>query len=344
MRIAIAGDHGGFILKEQIKNYLKEQGYDYQDFGTMTGDSVDYPDYALIVAQKVKSEEFDRGIIICGTGIGISIAANKVPGIRAALCNDSFSAKASREHNDANLLALGERVTGPALALNIVETWLKTDFAGGRHQKRVDKITAIERQYNCLDEQNPEAPLLSQIAMEARQGVKSLLERVKPEKDQILVIGCSTSEVAGEKIGSHGSLDVAEILMQEFLKAAKEAGVYLAIQGCEHINRALVVEEACAKEYGLEIVNVIPHQKAGGALAEKAMEKFERPVAVESIKAHAGMDIGDTFIGMHLRQVAVPLRLPIKKIGQAYVTYAATRPKYIGGERARYSNQKEKLR
>lgn len=336
MRIAIAGDHGGFRLKEQIKNYLDEQNIEYQDFGTMTEDSVDYPDYALIVAQRVRGGDFDRGIIICGTGIGISIAANKVPGIRAALCNDSFSAKASREHNDANLLALGERVTGPSLALNIVEAWLNTEFAGGRHQKRIDKISAIEGQYCCPVEENTEIPSLNKIALEGRQGIRGLLERAKLQKGQIVVIGCSTSEIAGERIGSHGSVEIAEALMEELLAAAKEAEVFLAIQGCEHINRGLVVEEACAQQYGLEIVNVVPHRKAGGALAERAIDRFKQPVVVESIKAHAGMDIGDTFIGMHLKHVAVPVRLPIKKIGQAHLTLATTRPKYIGGERAKY--------
>ncbi|MGB9812793.1 MAG: ribose 5-phosphate isomerase B [Thermovenabulum sp.] len=145
MKIAVASDHGGFELKEKVVEFLKEKGYEYKDFGTFSKDPVDYPDMAYIVAEKVAKGEFDRGILICGTGIGISIAANKVKGIRAALCNDVYSARMSRLHNDANILAMGGRVIGPGLALLIVEEWLKTDFEGGRHKIRVDKITKYEK-------------------------------------------------------------------------------------------------------------------------------------------------------------------------------------------------------
>lgn len=144
MKIALGSDHGGFSLKEEIKNWLKEHDYATEDCGTFSTESCDYPDIALTVAQAVASGECDKGILVCGTGIGVSIAANKVPGIRAALCHDTFSAKASREHNDANVLTLGERVIGRGLALDIVEVWLNGSFAGGRHQRRVDKITALE--------------------------------------------------------------------------------------------------------------------------------------------------------------------------------------------------------
>ncbi|MGI6226453.1 MAG: ribose 5-phosphate isomerase B [Peptococcales bacterium] len=144
MRIALGSDHGGFVLKEEIKTYLEKNRIEYKDFGTHTTDSCDYPDIALPVAKAVAAGDFERGILICGTGIGIGIAANKVPGIRAALCHDTFSAKASREHNDANILTLGERVIGRGLALDIVDLWVKTSFTGGRHQKRVDKIREIE--------------------------------------------------------------------------------------------------------------------------------------------------------------------------------------------------------
>lgn len=146
MKIALGSDHGGFNLKEEIKKHLKENNIEFEDFGTNCLDSCDYPDISLPLAQKVAAGEFDRGILICGTGIGIGIAANKVKGIRAALCHDTFSARATREHNDANILTMGERVIGKGLALDIVDIWLKTDFSGGRHQKRIDKITAIENQ------------------------------------------------------------------------------------------------------------------------------------------------------------------------------------------------------
>lgn len=145
MRVAIGADHGGYRLKEDIKGLLEDLGVDYKDFGTHSIESVDYPDVALPVAQSVADGLFDRGILICGTGIGIGIAANKVKGIRAALVHDTFSAHASREHNDANILTMGERVIGPGLARDIVTIWLATDFEGGRHERRVEKIMAIEK-------------------------------------------------------------------------------------------------------------------------------------------------------------------------------------------------------
>ena len=145
MKIAIGADHGGFQLKETIKAWLLEKGHEVADKGTFDEHSCDYPDYGKAVALEVASEKADRGILVCGTGIGISIAANKVDGIRAALCGDTFSARMSRLHNDANILALGQRVTGAGLALDIVEIWLDTDFEGGRHKARVDKIMQIEK-------------------------------------------------------------------------------------------------------------------------------------------------------------------------------------------------------
>ena len=145
MKIAIGSDHAGLQLKEEIKRFLESQQIECHDLGTETKDSVDYPDYAAAVTHGVVKGEYDRGILVCGTGIGMSIAANKVPGIRAALCADHFSAKASREHNDANVLCLGERVIGAGVALEIVDIWIKTEFSGGRHQKRLDKIIAMER-------------------------------------------------------------------------------------------------------------------------------------------------------------------------------------------------------
>lgn len=144
MTIAIGSDHGGFRLKEEIKNLLQEKNLAYRDFGTHSTDSVDYPDIARSVASAITAGECERGILICGTGIGISIAANKINGIRAALCHDVFSAQMSREHNDANILAMGERVIGPGLARAIVEKWLTTEFSGGRHAGRVCKISQME--------------------------------------------------------------------------------------------------------------------------------------------------------------------------------------------------------
>ena len=142
--IALGCDHGGFALMQVIKSHLEELGLEYRDYGTYSAESCDYPVYAEAAARAVASGECDRGILVCGTGIGISMAANKVKGIRAALCSDCFSAEMTRRHNDANMLALGARVLGDGLALKIVDTFLTTGFDGGRHQRRIDLISAIE--------------------------------------------------------------------------------------------------------------------------------------------------------------------------------------------------------
>ncbi|AFS71594.1 ribose 5-phosphate isomerase B [Exiguobacterium antarcticum] len=144
MKVAIGADHGGFKLKAELTELLQELGMDYTDFGTYSSDSIDYPDVAIRVAEAVANGEFDRGILICGTGIGIGIAANKVKGIRAALVHDTFSAKATRQHNNSNILTMGERVIGPGLARDIAKIWLETEFEGGRHENRVCKISDYE--------------------------------------------------------------------------------------------------------------------------------------------------------------------------------------------------------
>lgn len=145
MKVAIASDHGGVNIREEIKSLMDEIGIQYDDFGCECDTSVDYPDFALPVAQKVADGEYDRGILICGTGIGMSIAANKVNGIRCALVHDVFSAKATRQHNDSNMLAMGERVIGPGLAREIALAWLETEFEGGRHANRIGKISDYEK-------------------------------------------------------------------------------------------------------------------------------------------------------------------------------------------------------
>lgn len=147
MKIGIGSDHGGYELKQIIVKYLEDEGIEYVDYGTNSLDSVDYPEFGQKVAESVKNKEVDRGIIVCGTGIGISISANKVPGIRCALCGDTYSARMSIEHNNANMLALGGRVVGRDLAIEIVSTWLKATFQGGRHERRINKISDIERKY-----------------------------------------------------------------------------------------------------------------------------------------------------------------------------------------------------
>lgn len=148
MKIAIGCDHGGFELKKAIISHLEKKNYEIKDYGTYTAESCDYPEFGQKVGEAVVSKECELGIIICGTGIGISIAANKVPGVRAALCSDTFSAHDTREHNNANVLALGARTVGVGLALDIVDTFLSSTFEGGRHENRVNKITDIEKKYN----------------------------------------------------------------------------------------------------------------------------------------------------------------------------------------------------
>ena len=142
--IAIGSDHGGVVLKDVIKEYLEQNGYEFKDFGTQKDVPMDYPDIAETVAKAIVSGECSKGILICGTGIGVSIAANKVKGIRAAHTTDVFSAKMAKQHKDAQIICLGERITGPGLALEIVDAYLKSEHLGGRHQRRVDKIMAIE--------------------------------------------------------------------------------------------------------------------------------------------------------------------------------------------------------
>ncbi|MGN8646410.1 ribose 5-phosphate isomerase B [Gracilibacillus sp. HCP3S3_G5_1] len=144
MKVILASDHGGINLSKEIASLLEELNIEYENIGCDCEDSVDYPDYGIPAAERVASGEFDRGILICGTGIGMSIAANKVKGIRAALVHDLFSAKATREHNDSNMITMGERVIGPGLAREIVKTWLGTEFQGGRHANRVGKLSDYE--------------------------------------------------------------------------------------------------------------------------------------------------------------------------------------------------------
>ncbi len=172
------------------------------------------------------------------------------------------------------------------------------------------------------------------------QAAKELLEAAKVRKDDILVVGCSTSEVLGEKIGSHSVPEVANEIVAGILEAAKEYGVFVAGQCCEHLNRAVILEAAAAEKYGYEPVNVIPKPKAGGSFATALFAALNSPVAVEHIKAACGMDIGDTLIGMHLKEVAVPLRISVKKLGEANLVCARTRPKFIGGVRAVYDESK----
>lgn len=173
-----------------------------------------------------------------------------------------------------------------------------------------------------------------EIKTQCENAVKELLEKAKLKAGDILVVGCSTSEVLGDKIGTNSNPDTAKEIFDGIYSVLKEKGIYLAVQCCEHLNRAIVIERAAVK--GAEIVNVLPQKKAGGSLATVAYASFNEPVVVEEIKADAGIDIGDTLIGMHLKKVAVPVRVATNRIGKANVVCARVRPKFIGGVRAIY--------
>ena len=178
--------------------------------------------------------------------------------------------------------------------------------------------------------------MYEEIKQQAARAVGELLEQANLGEGSILVIGCSSSEVVGEKIGHGSSVEAAEAIYEAIAPVLSERGVYLAAQCCEHLNRAIIIEAACAEKYGYEPVCVVPQPKAGGSFATAAWKHFANPVAVEAIKADAGMDIGGTLIGMHLKCVAVPVRLSMSKIGEAILLCARTRPKFIGGSRAHY--------
>ncbi len=177
---------------------------------------------------------------------------------------------------------------------------------------------------------------LEEIQAQAQQAAAELLAAAELAPGSILVTGCSSSEITGGRIGKASSVETAQAVFQGIYPLLLEKGVYLAAQCCEHLNRALIVEAACAEQYGYEPVCVRPQPKAGGSFATAAWETFAHPVAVEHIRAHAGLDIGGTLIGMHLRDVAVPVRLSLDHIGCAILLCARTRPKFIGGSRACY--------
>ena len=180
---------------------------------------------------------------------------------------------------------------------------------------------------------------LTLIGEEAYRAGKELLEEAKLSEGQLFVVGCSTSEVGGASIGSFSSPELAEVVFGGIYQATQEAGVYLAAQCCEHLNRALILEREAAEKFGYDPVNVVPQPKAGGSFATACYQNFTHPVALEEIRADAGLDIGGTLIGMHLKKVAVPVRLEQRTIGDAMVLAARVRPKFIGGERAYYDEK-----
>ena len=177
---------------------------------------------------------------------------------------------------------------------------------------------------------------MNMIFNQAKAAATELIEKSDIKSGAVVVIGCSTSEVIGERIGTSGTLDVAKQIFDGLSAVFSENGIFIAAQCCEHLNRAIIIEKEKADMLGLEQVCVVPHPRAGGSFATAAWQTMKNPVAVEEIKADAGIDIGTTLIGMHLKRVAVPLRLENNVIGEAKLSAARTRPKYIGGERAKY--------
>ncbi len=177
---------------------------------------------------------------------------------------------------------------------------------------------------------------MKKITEEARTAVCELLEKASLRRGDLLIVGCSSSEIIGERIGSGSSLEAAKAVFEGIYPILQEKGIELAAQCCEHLNRAVILERAAAERRGLPIVNAVPQPKAGGSFAATVYQNLSDPVAVEQIKGDAGMDIGDTLIGMHLKEVAVPVRLSLCQIGEAHLTCARVRPKYIGGERTCY--------
>lgn len=177
--------------------------------------------------------------------------------------------------------------------------------------------------------------MINQVKEQAKAVTEEIIEKAGLKKGQILVVGCSSSEVCGDKIGSNSNLDVAKAVFAGIYETVSEKGIYLAAQCCEHLNRAIIVEREAVPF--AEYVNVVPQPKAGGSFGTTAYQTFKEPVAIETIKADAGIDIGDTLIGMHLKQVAVPVRLENHEIGEAHIVAARVRPKFIGGERAHYN-------
>lgn len=178
---------------------------------------------------------------------------------------------------------------------------------------------------------------LNEIREQVTTGLNELLEQAGLSEGDLFVLGCSTSEIQGRHIGKYPSIEIGRAVVSSIIDVLKPRGLHLAVQGCEHLNRALVVERSVAREHGFEIVTVFPSEHAGGSCQIAAFENMDDPVEVEHIVAQAGMDIGDTSIGMHVKFVQIPVRTSVKEVGAAHVTYLRSRPKLIGGERAKYT-------
>lgn len=209
-----------------------------------------------------------------------------------------------------------------------------------RRRKETDGMAQEKQVRTGINEQVLEKSELEALKEQASQAMREFLAVGKMKPGDIFVVGCSSSEIVSSRIGSYSSKDIGEAVYQGIWAECEKHGIFLAAQCCEHLNRALILEKEAAQRYGYEVVNVVPQLKAGGSFATAAYHGMKEPVAVEQIRAQGGMDIGDTLIGMHLRQVAVPVRIETKRIGKAHVVCARVRPKFIGGVRAGYDEEK----
>lgn len=210
---------------------------------------------------------------------------------------------------------------------------------GTKRKKSFGKAQVCRLTQKGMSDKNMEEGFLAQIRISAERVTRELLEQAKLAPGDILAVGCSTSEITGERIGTFSSLETAQAVFQGIYKVVKEKELFLAAQCCEHLNRTLIIEKELAKREHLSIVNVIPQPKAGGSFGTAAYRGMKEPAAVEAIRAQAGIDIGDTLIGMHLQEVAVPVRIPTKSIGEAHVVCARSRAKFVGGIRAIYDER-----
>ncbi len=229
------------------------------------------------------------------------------------------------------------------LAGKAQEVWRVTAGIGQKIKQKGETMMTQEKKGQKtagINEQVMSGEELDSLRKQAGDAVREFLAVGKMKQGNLFVVGCSSSEIVSSRIGSYSSKEIGEAVFQEIWEECEKNQIYLAAQCCEHLNRALILEREAAEKYGYEIVNVVPQLKAGGSFATAAYERMKEPVAVERISAHGGMDIGDTLIGMHLRQVAVPVRIETKCIGKAHVVCARVRPKFIGGIRARYDEGK----
>ena len=272
MRIAIGSDHAGFKLKGIIEQRFSTSAREFTDFGVNTPQPVDYPDIAAAVGEAVARGDYDQGILVCGTGIGMAITANKVPGIRAALCHDIFTAKAAREHNDANILTLGERVLQPEVACSIVDAWLQARFAGGRHARRLEKIGELEKKYKLLSTEDGSMDYIEKYVLPVDPEVAAAIAEEEQRQEHGLELIASENDASGAVMAAQGS-----VMTNKYAEGYPGHRYY---GGCANVD---VVEDLARRRageiFGAEHVNVQPRQDAGqhGGIPGRAQARRTHP-------------------------------------------------------------------